>query len=181
MNIPNWISMARVATVPVVVWLILEGHLSWAFWVFGLAGVSDALDGFIAKRFAMETELGRYLDPIADKALLSSTYVSMAVVGMLPSWLAILVVFRDLFIVGGAMLYETLTHSLTMRTLWVSKLNTVMQILLVAVVLGQAMTDASLGALADVMIFAAAATTLVSGLAYALVWGRQWSDGGAGR
>ena len=86
-NLPNFITLGRLLTVPIVVWLIVSGHFFWAFWVFVAAGVSDAADGFIAKRFNAESELGRFLDPIADKVLLVSVYISLGQQGHLVSWL----------------------------------------------------------------------------------------------
>jgi cardiolipin synthase len=176
LNLPNLITLARIAAVPVTVWLIVDGHLMWAFWVFVAAGVSDALDGFIAKRFDMETELGKYLDPLADKALLVSVFVTLGVQGYVVNWLVILVVFRDLFIVGGAMLFETMTHSLTMRPLMISKVNTTVQILFAAAVMANAGYGVNLNGAMEVLILATAATTVASGVAYAIEWVRRWTQ-----
>jgi len=175
-NLPNIITLLRIAATPFAVWLILEGHLLWAFWVFVIAGVSDALDGFIAKQFDMETELGKFLDPIADKALLVSVYVSLGIEGFIPSWLVIMVVFRDVAIVGGALLLETMTHSLTMRPLMISKVNTTLQIVLAAVVMGSVGYEIELGGWLDTVLALTAIATLLSGLSYAVVWARSWSD-----
>ena len=128
-NLPNIITLLRIGATPIVVWLIVEQHLIWAFWVFVAAGVSDALDGFLAKQFDMETELGKYLDPIADKALLVSTYITLGINGYIPNWLVILVVFRDIAIVGGAMLFETMTHSLTAQTKTICKVVLILLII----------------------------------------------------
>lgn len=166
-NLPNIITLLRVAAVPLTVWLIMEGLLLYAFWLFVAAGVSDALDGFIAKRFDMETELGKYLDPLADKALLVSIYVSLGYEGYMASWLVILVVFRDIAIVGGALLLETITHSLTMHPLMVSKVNTVMQIVLAAVVMANAGYGIDFDGGLHVLMILTAITTVVSGFAYA--------------
>lgn len=175
MNLPNFITMLRVASTPVVVWLIVEGHLLSAFWLFIAAGISDAVDGFVAKRFDMETELGKYLDPIADKALLVSVYISLGLEGILPNSLVILVVFRDLLIVGGALLFETMTHSLTMQPLMVSKVNTVLQIVLAAAVMANAGYGIELDGGLDALVILTAMATILSGLAYAVVWIRRWS------
>ncbi len=174
MNIPNFITLLRIAAVPFVVWLIVDGHLMWAFWVFIAAGVSDALDGFIAKRFNMETELGKYLDPLADKALLVSIYVTLGVEGHIVNWLVILVVFRDVFIVGGALLFETMTHSLTMQPLMISKINTVAQIVLAAAVMANVGYGIALDGVMDALVLFTAATTVASGVAYAIAWVRRW-------
>lgn len=175
MNLPNLITLTRIASVPFVVWLIVDGHLMWAFWVFVAAGLSDALDGFIAKRFNMETELGKYLDPLADKALLVSIYVALGVEGYIVSWLVILVVFRDLIIVGGALLFETMTHSLTMQPLMVSKVNTATQIVFAAAVMANVGYGIELDGGMDILVLATAATTIASGVAYAIVWIRRWA------
>lgn len=161
---------------PFAVWLILEGYLLWAFWVFVAAGISDALDGFIAKRFNMETELGKYLDPLADKALLVSVYVSLGIEGHIPNWLVIMVVFRDVLIVGGALLFETMTHSLTMQPLMISKVNTTLQIVLAAAVMASVGYGIDLAVALDVVVILTAMATVLSGLSYAVVWIRRWSQ-----
>ncbi len=175
MSIPNIISFVRLLSVPVVVWLILNGRLSAAFWLFVAAGVSDAVDGFIAKNFNLETEFGKFLDPIADKALLVSVYVTLGHEDYIVTWLVIMVVFRDVLIVGGAILFETLTHSLTMRPLLISKLNTTVQIILAALVLGVLGfgMNSELFVIIDLMVYVVALTTLLSGGAYMVTWGRR--------
>ena len=101
LNLPNLITLARLLAVPLAVWLILDERYALAFWVFVGAGISDALDGYIAKRFDSRTRLGALLDPAADKALLAGVYVTLAIAGQLPDWLVFLVVFRDVLIIGG--------------------------------------------------------------------------------
>ncbi len=175
-NLPNLITLLRIASVPLTVWLIVDGYLLWAFWVFVAAGISDALDGFIAKRFDMETELGKYLDPLADKALLVSVYVTLGIEGHIASWLVILVVFRDIAIVGGALLFETVTHSLTMQPLMVSKVNTVMQILLAMAVMANAGYGIAFDGALDVLVILTALSTVLSGAAYAVKWVKGWTQ-----
>src|SRR5256885_16703790 len=109
LRLPNLLPRARLLTAHLTVWLISEGRHTEAFWVFVAAGVSDAIDGFIAKRFNRRTELGALLDPIADKTLLVSVYVTLGIAGHLPAWLVILVVFRDLLIVGGFLLVQAMS------------------------------------------------------------------------
>ena len=104
LNLPNLISLARLLMVPLTIWLIVAGSYGIAFWILVAAGVSDALDGFIAKRFDRRTRLGALLDPVADKAMLVSVYVALGVAHQLWAWLVILVVFRDVMIVGGFLL-----------------------------------------------------------------------------
>ena len=107
MSIPNLITLGRILLVPIVVWAISTPGAMWiAFVLFVAAGVSDAVDGFLAKRFAMTTELGAYLDPLADKALIVSIYMTLGINGDIPRWLVILVVSRDIMIVSGFMQSE---------------------------------------------------------------------------
>jgi cardiolipin synthase len=171
--LPNLITLARLLSVPVMVYLIFNDLLTAAFWLFLMAGLSDALDGFIAKQFNVATRLGAYLDPLADKALLVSVYVSLGVVDHLPVWVVILVVFRDALIIGGAILYEQLTHRLRMQPLLVSKLNTTVQIMLAVLILARLGLDLDSGWLEGIMIWAVAVTTFLSGGAYVITWGRR--------
>lgn len=172
MNLPNLITLGRLLCVPLAIWLVLSDDLGAAFWLFVAAGLSDAIDGFIAKRFDQRSRLGALLDPIADKTLLVSMYVTLGVAGHLPNWLVILVVFRDALIVGGFLLVTTLAHAMRWEPLFVSKLNTALQIGLIAVVLGRlglGIPDFGLGRL---LIYAVAATTVISGAGYLVRWGR---------
>ncbi len=173
MSYANALSLARLFTSPLIVWLILTGEMAFAFWVFLAAGVSDAVDGFIAKRIEKATVIGAYLDALADKALLVGVYVALGVEGHLELWLVILVVFRDILIVGGALLFRLLTRTLTMQPLMVSKVNTVTQIVLAAVVLGRLGLDIAIVEVVMVLVYAGAATTLASGGAYLIVWTRR--------
>jgi cardiolipin synthase len=173
LNIPNLISLGRLLAVPFTVWLILNGRLMAAFWIFVLAGLSDAVDGFIAKRFNLRTVIGGYLDPIADKALLVSVFVTLGHAGYLESWLVILAVFRDALIVAGALLFQLLFDSFTVQPLISSKINTALQFLLATLVLG--LTGYGVAAETEIMVltYVVAATTLWSGISYLIVWGRR--------
>ena len=135
LSIPNLITLARILLVPVVVWAITSGEMRIAFLLFLAAGVSDAVDGFLAKRFGMATELGAYLDPLADKAMIVSIYVALGIADAIPRWLVILVVSRDIMIVSAIMLSWLVDKPVTLKPLTVSKLNTVAQIVLALVVL----------------------------------------------
>lgn len=170
--LPNLISLARLLAVPLVVWLIIQDRYGLAFWVFAAAGVSDALDGFIAKQFGLRTVIGGFLDPLADKALLMSVYVALGYRGQVDAWLVILIVSRDILIIGGAILYQTLTQSLTMQPLLISKINTGAQIAFATLLLAKLGLDISTdyGIVAAASIFVAA-TTILSGAAYIAVWG----------
>jgi cardiolipin synthase (CMP-forming) len=135
LSIPNLITLGRILLVPVLVWAIASGEMRIAFVLFLAAGVSDAVDGFLAKRFGMATALGAYLDPLADKAMLVSIYVALAVIGAIPLWLVILVVSRDIMIVSAVILSWLVDKPVPLRPLLVSKLNTVAQIVLALLVI----------------------------------------------
>ena len=173
LSIPNLITLGRILLVPIVVWAISSGAMWIAFILFLAAGVSDAVDGFLAKHYGMTTVLGAYLDPLADKALLVSIYVTLGVNGLLPRWLVILVVSRDVMIVGGVMLSWLVGSPVKMKPLIVSKLNTVAQIVLVCVVLGSLGFNLPVGILADILMYLVAATTLLSVAAYLTEWMRH--------
>lgn len=178
MNLPNIISLGRVLAGPLTVWLMLVGHMQWAFWIFVVAGLSDAADGFIAKRFRRTSELGRYLDPIADKVLLVSIFITLGVQGLLPAWLVILVVSRDLLIVGGALLSFTLSLPMSINPLMISKVNTALQITLAAWILSRAAFGFAMPALDHALIYGAALTTVLSGSAYITAWVRTTQANG---
>ena len=127
-TLPNLITLARLCAVPAAVWLILQHRLDTAFLVFVGAGISDGVDGWLARVRNARSALGAMLDPVADKALLVSVYVTLAAIGVLPDWLAILVVFRDVVIVGGILVLWVLGQPPAIKPLLVSKLNTVLQI-----------------------------------------------------
>lgn len=173
MSIPNIITFGRLLAVPLAVYLILQHELGYAFWLFILAGLSDAVDGAIARMFRSRTMLGAYLDPLADKALLVSVYLSLVSIGEVPLWLVILIVFRDLMIIGGAMLLYTLKEKLAMQPLGISKVNTAVQILLAGAVLapiGFGLREPLIGgaSILQVLVWACALTTAASGVAYVI-------------
>jgi len=172
-NPANLITLGRLLSVPVSVWLILAGQFGAAFWTVVIAGLSDAVDGYVAKRFDMRTRIGALLDPVADKTLLVSTYVTLGVAGQLPAWLVILVVSRDLMIVGGFLLVQLLAAPTRSQPLMISKANTALQILLVALTLARlafAFDDYGLGV---ALVYAVATTTVLSGAGYLVRWARS--------
>ncbi|NQU62022.1 MAG: CDP-alcohol phosphatidyltransferase family protein [Rhodospirillales bacterium] len=173
MNIPNLITLGRLFCVPVIVWLILDHQMMAAFWLFVAAAVSDAVDGIIAKKFDSITVLGEFLDPIADKALLMSVYLTLGHVDLIAAWLVIMVVFRDLVIVGGALLFQTVTQSLTMRPLFISKVNTVMQLAMIAAVLFIAAYRIDDGYVLEILGYIVAVTTVWSGTFYVFTWSQM--------
>jgi len=166
-NLPNIITFGRLCAVPLAVWLVLQHQMALAFGLFALAGLSDAVDGWLARRRGGSV-LGAMLDPVADKALLVSMFVTLAAIQVLPSWIAILVVFRDLVIVGGLMVMWQLSMPVRIKPLMFSKLNTALQLLLVGVVLLLEGFGLRAPWLRTLLIWTVAATTLGSGAAY--VW-----------
>jgi len=167
-TLPNLITLARLCAVPLAVWLVVQHRLDLAFWLFVAAGISDAVDGWLARRQGLRSAVGAILDPIADKLLLVSMYVTLAFMQVLPDWLAILVVFRDVLIVGGVLLLYMLGHSIAIRPLLVSKLNTTLQIGLAALALLFAGYGFDLPYVLDALIVAVGLSTFASGAAY--VW-----------
>lgn len=166
MSVPNFISLARLLAVPVAIYFILTHLYGPAFWLFVAAGVSDAVDGYLAKRFGQTSALGAYLDPLADKALLVGVYVTLGYSGHVPIWLVILVVFRDVIIVGGVILLHISAQGVRMKPLIVSKVNTAAQIALVVLVLGELGLGGGWPLPRTIMVYLVAATTLLSGGAY---------------
>ena len=150
-----------------LIWLIATDRVHAAFWLLVVAGMSDLLDGYIAKNFNARTELGAYLDPIADKTLLDGIYVALALAGWLPSWLAMLVVGRDVLIVLGVVLIQRRNPVFRARPLLIGKVNTFAQLSLAACTLAHAGGVIDLGTLVTVLIGAAALTTVLSGAGYA--------------
>jgi cardiolipin synthase len=175
-SIPNLITLGRVVLVPVVFWLLLTGELQAAFMVFVVAGISDAVDGFLAKRFNWETELGAYLDPLADKLLIVCIFIALGVTDRLPSWLVITVVSRDVLIVIAVVLSWLLGHPTPMKPLAVSKINTVAQIVLAATVLADEAFRLRLGGPVQFLNVTVAITTLASLAVYARVWLQHMAD-----
>jgi cardiolipin synthase len=175
-SIPNLITLGRVILVPVVFWLLLTGELQAAFMVFVVAGISDAVDGFLAKRFNWETELGAYLDPLADKLLIVCIFIALGVTDRLPSWLVITVVSRDVLIVIAVVLSWLLGHPTPMKPLAVSKINTVAQIVLAATVLADEAFRLRLGGPVQLLNVTVAITTLASLAVYARVWLQHMAD-----
>ena len=175
-NIPNSLTLGRIVLVPLVVWLIITHEMLPAFLLFLLAGLSDAADGFLAKRYGWNTELGAYLDPIADKALLVSIYVTLGLAGQLPAWLVIAVVSRDILIVGAVVLSWMLSRPLMMKPLLISKANTFSQIVLAGLVLAELGLGLGLEGLVALLIWVTGTLTIVSAAAYFLSWLRQMAS-----
>jgi cardiolipin synthase len=176
LSIPNLITLIRILLVPLMVWLIASDAVRVAFWLFVAAGLSDAIDGFLAKRFGMATELGAYLDPLADKAMIVSIYVTLAITGAIPVWLVILVVSRDIMIVSAVILSWLVGRPVRLKPLTVSKLNTVAQILLVAVALGSRGYRFDAEPFLSLLMAVVAALTLLSIGFYVAAWVRHMNS-----
>ncbi|MGQ3675065.1 CDP-alcohol phosphatidyltransferase family protein [Xanthobacter sp. TB0139] len=175
-NVPNLITLFRIVLVPAIVWAIAAHEVELAFGLFVVAGVSDALDGFIAKRFNMQTELGAYLDPVADKALLVSIYVALAVAELIPRWVAIVVVSRDVMIVGAVVLALVMARPVRIRPLLVSKINTAVQIAFAAFVLAVSGFGLDLPGALGIGLVLVGGLTGLSAAAYLAEWIRHMAN-----
>lgn len=173
MSLPNIISIARLLSVPVVIYLIMRGYFTAAFWLFVAAAASDAVDGYLAKRLDQHSKLGAYLDPIADKVLLVGVYVALGQFGHLAAWVVILVLFRDLVIVGAVLLLHANPEPVRMKPLLLSKINTVAQLVLVSVVLANLGVGLDWGDGEGFLVYLVGLTTVVSGAAYVVEWSRH--------
>jgi cardiolipin synthase len=178
-DIPNLISILRIFLSIPVVWMLLEQRFDIALMLFAIAGVSDGLDGFLAKHYGWQSRLGGLLDPLADKVLLVSSYLSLAVLGLIPVWLMVLVILRDLVIVTGALIYNFQIRELEAEPSLISKFNTLAQILLVlVVVVDQGMVALPVGMIVG-MVWLVGFTTVASGVNYVWVWSRRAADYGS--
>ncbi len=179
-NLPNLITLGRALLVPVVFWLVVSNKAQAAFGVFLLAGVSDAVDGYLAKRFGWQTTLGAYLDPLADKLLIVSIFVALGVLGELPSWIVIAVVSRDILIVLGVVLSWLLGQPVQIKPSLVSKANTTVQIGLAALVLADEGFHLGLDGVRHALVWLTAALTMASLALYARDWMQHMGQGEAG-
>jgi cardiolipin synthase (CMP-forming) len=177
--IPNAISLLRIVLVVPVLVFLHQGEYRWALLLFWLAGLSDGLDGFLANRFNWQSKLGALLDPIADKLLVAGMFVSLAVIGLIPAWLAAIVILRDLIIVSGATAYHFLIEPVTGEPTIVSKLNTLMQLLFLLCVLCRAAFEWPDQVAITVLGAATFVTVVVSGADYVLRWSARARRGGA--
>lgn len=180
--IPNLLTLLRIGLVPVLILLLYDQSYSMALAVFVIAGVTDGLDGFIAKRYGYITRLGSVLDPLADKLLLLSSFVMLTIAGALPFWLLIFAAFRDLVIITGVIILTLLYDHFEMKPIWSSKINTFLQIVLVIVVLIEKAEILDLQAFSQVLLWMVAATILISCFQYVYEWGfRQTHSDGASK
>lgn len=169
-SIPNVVTLGRIVLVPVIFWLLVSGKTQAAFIAFVCAGVSDAIDGFLAKRFQLQTELGSYLDPLADKLLIVSIYIALGVATKLPSWLVIAVVSRDILIVVAVLLAWVIGNPLAIQPRRVSKINTISQLVLAATVLAADGFGLRLGGLIVWLVWITGMLTVTSLAVYMNDW-----------
>lgn len=176
MNLANWLTLLRLCLVPLVIVAISQHRFDMALVGFVVAGATDAIDGYIARRFDQVTELGALLDPIADKALLMSIFASLGILGIIPVWLVILVVARDVMIMGAVIVSWLLDNPVEIRPLMVSKANTFAQIVfaaykLLALGYGVDLPMLDLGLMAAVCL-----TTTTSIVAYLIGWLKHMTE-----
>jgi cardiolipin synthase len=170
-QIPNLLTLVRVAACPILVLLLHERNYELALYLFIAAGITDGLDGYIAKKFDCVTSFGAVLDPIADKLLIASAYIMLAILGDIPFWLLIAVMFRDLVIIVGYLILVVMGHDVPMRPTYMSKINTFMQISLMGAVLVEKSGLLEISPLVVVLIAGVVVTTVVSGAQYVWFWG----------
>lgn len=168
-HLPNLITGFRIALVWPVFWLVSSGDFAAALFLAAIAGISDAVDGYLAKRFGWESRLGGLLDPLADKLLLLAGFLALTLIGDLPAWLLTLVIGRDVVIVCGAVAYHNLIGPFKAQPSGLSKLTTLVQILFVLVELLRLAWIPGLPGQRE-FLWLTAALTVVSGLHYVLVW-----------
>jgi cardiolipin synthase len=168
--LPNCISLLRIFAVPLTVYLLLSQQMTAAFWLIIVAGVSDGLDGYLAKRLNAVTLIGTYLDPLADKTMLIAVCLCLAHLGYLPCWIIALAILRDLLILGGVLLSNVLELELSVDPILISKLNTVLQIIMVAFALGREAMGWDLLQVMSALVYLVAVTTIVSGTLYLARW-----------
>lgn len=169
-SLPNLITIGRLLLTPVTIAMIVEQNWRMAFILFVVGSLSDALDGWLAKTFNLQSDLGAMLDPVADKALIVSVYVTLAIVGALPSWLVIMVVSRDLMIVGGVVISWLMSHPVTVHPHLASKATTAAQLLLAAVVLAHAAYGLAPPLIEPMLLALVAALTMASASVYLWLW-----------
>lgn len=180
MTVANMITIMRFLLVPAIIYWMLGREWQLAFAGFLVAGISDAVDGFVARQFNQRSKLGGFLDPMADKLLLVSVFVVLGVLGELPLWLVIAAVSRDALIVCAVLLATVMGLPVEVKPLMVSKANTAVQIVLAAVVLAELAFAADFGLLRPALIILSALLTVASAGAYLVAWSRLMNRHGEG-
>ncbi len=172
-NIPNVLTILRLFLIVPIIWLLLQERFGETLVLFVIAGATDGIDGFLAKQFGWTSALGSILDPLADKALLTSTILVLGWQENLPSWLVVMVVLRDVLIVLLAIGYHYLVEPLKPEPIFISKINTLFQILLVLTILFSNGAVPLPTTLIMLLVYCVGLTTLLSGLTYGWKWGRR--------
>ena len=175
--LPNAISLMRIALVAPILILLLDGQFGWALLLFCVAGFSDGLDGYLAMRFGWSTRLGGLLDPTADKLLVTGLFVTLAWIGLIPVWLAVIVILRDVVIVAGAIAYNFIVKPVPGEPSRISKLNTALQMLFVVFVLSNAGFDWPDKITITVLGASILVTVVISGVDYVLSWSHRAREG----
>lgn len=172
-DIPNAISILRIVLVLPFIVLMLKREFGWALVLFFVAGISDGIDGYLAKRNNWISRLGSILDPLADKLLLVSSFVTLGWLGVIPLWLVVIVLLRDLIIITGAVAYHLVVGQYDMEPTIISKLNTFFQIMLVlSTVFSKGLYPLPAVAL-QALVYIVLVTTIMSGGDYMYTWGRK--------
>ena len=167
---PNLLSLARLLSLPLIIWLIDADYFMYAFIAFLIAGLTDMFDGLLARLSKTASHLGEYLDPIADKVLLVGLFITLGFKGYLAPWLVILITFRDLLIVGGLLLLFVTNKLHKIKPVLISKINTVLQIALVSWILYRLAFVTDNVYINDSLITLVTVTTIVSGISYVMIF-----------
>jgi cardiolipin synthase len=171
--LPNAISIMRIVLVAPILMYIVDGRYTLALVLFLIAGFSDGVDGFLAKRYDWHTRIGALLDPIADKLLVGGTFITMVIAGLVPAWFAAMIILRDIVIVGGATAYNFFVRPVEGEPTRISKLNTALQLLFVVFVLGHAGFGWPDRIAITVIGAGVIVTVVISGLDYVWSWARR--------
>ena len=175
--LPNFISSLRICLVVPIGWVLWQQQFIVTLWLFLIAAVSDAVDGYLARRFSWQSELGGMLDPVADKLMLATVFVVLAMLGAVPLWLTAAVLARDGIIVLGAISYRLLLGPVRARPTFISKLNTLCQIAFVLLMIARLQFAWPSAALLIGLGAAVFTTVVISGIDYVLVYGRMAAGG----
>ena len=171
--IPNIISIFRILLILPVLLLIFRSQYQWALLLFLIAGLSDALDGYLAKHFGWRTRVGALLDPVADKLLIAGSYIALAWLNLIPFWLATIVVCRDLIIAIGVFIYSFIIEPFEGEATRISKINTFLELLFVLVILCSIAFDWPANSVITVIGSAVLVTVFISGIDYIISWIRR--------
>ncbi len=180
-HLPNLITALRFLLIPVLVLLVVEQRYAAAFGVFIVSALSDLADGLIARHWNVRTRLGAIADPIADKLTMLAVTLVLASQALIPVWLAVAIVVRDLVIMGGAVAFHLVVGRVEMAPSWLSKFNTVLEFGVLSALLADAARAIEVTALLPPLFVLVMATILASGVHYVWVWGRRALESRHGR